>query len=186
MGAHHVAKALGFHNVVMADMGSTSLDVGLVVKDSVHSYDFRPVIDRWMVGITMIKTLSIGAGGGSIAWLNRLLNNRLEVGPKSAGSMPGPACFNRGGTEPTVTDADVVLGYLNPEFYFSGKLILNKEKAYQSIRDKIAKPLGMEVEQAASIIRKIVDGNMSSVISFHAFALELRSRCGFQPMQLFR
>jgi len=164
MGAHHVAKLLGFHNVVMADMGGTSFDVGLVVKDSVRSYDFRPVIDRWMVGITMIKTLSVGAGGGSIAWLNKLLNNQLQVGPKSAGSMPGPVCFNRGGTEPTVTDADVVLGYINPEFYFGGKLILNKEKAYQSIRDKIAKPLGMGVEQAASIIRKIVDGNMSSAI----------------------
>jgi N-methylhydantoinase A/oxoprolinase/acetone carboxylase beta subunit len=164
MGAHHVAKILGFHNVVMADMGGTSFDVGLVVKDSVRSYDFRPVIDRWMVGITMIKTLSVGAGGGSIAWLNKLLNNQLQVGPKSAGSLPGPVCFNRGGTEPTVTDADVLLGYLNPEFYFGGRLVLNKEKAAQSIRDKIAKPLGLEVEQAAAIIRQIVDGNMSSAI----------------------
>jgi N-methylhydantoinase A/oxoprolinase/acetone carboxylase beta subunit len=164
MGAHHIAKALGFQNVVMADMGGTSFDVGLVVKDSVRSYDFRPIIDRWMVGITMIKTLSIGAGGGSVAWLNKLQSNRLQVGPKSAGSLPGPACFNRGGTEPTVTDADVVLGYINPEFYFGGKLVLNKSKAVQSIRDKIAKPLGMEVEQAAAVIRKIVDGNMSSAI----------------------
>jgi len=164
MGAHHVAKALGFHNVVMADMGGTSFDVGLVVKDSVRSYDFRPVIDRWMVGITMIKTLSIGAGGGSIAWLNKLLSNRLQVGPKSAGSMPGPACFNRGGMEPTVTDADVVLGYINPEYYFGGKLILNKEKAVSSIRDKVAKPLGLGVEETAATIRKIVDGNMSSAI----------------------
>jgi N-methylhydantoinase A/oxoprolinase/acetone carboxylase beta subunit len=164
MGAHHVAKSLGVQNVVMADMGGTSFDVGLVVKDSVRSYDFRPVIDRWMVGITMIKTMSIGAGGGSIAWLNKLLRNQLQVGPKSAGSMPGPACFNRGGTEPTVTDADVVLGYINPEFYFGGKLVLNKDKAIQSIRDKIAKPLGMSVEEAATVIRKVVDGNMSSAI----------------------
>ena len=164
MGAHHVAKGLGFHNVVMADVGGTSFDVGLVVKDSVRSYDFRPVIDRWMVGITMIKTLSIGAGGGSIAWLNRLLNNRLEVGPKSAGSMPGPACFNRGGADPTVTDADVVLGYINPQFYFGGKLNLNKEKAAAAIRDRISRPLGMTVEEAAVTIRKIVDGNMSSAI----------------------
>ena len=164
MGAHHVAKSLGVHNVVMADVGGTSFDVGLVVKDSVRSYDFRPVIDRWMVGITMIKTLSIGAGGGSIAWLNKLLNNRLEVGPRSAGSMPGPVCFNRGGTEPTVTDADVVLGYINPEFYYAGKLNLNRQKATQAIRDKIAKPLGMTVEEAAATIRKIVDGNMSSAI----------------------
>jgi N-methylhydantoinase A/oxoprolinase/acetone carboxylase beta subunit len=164
MGAHHVAKSLGYQNVVMADVGGTSFDVGLVVKDSVRSYDFRPVIDRWMVGITMIKTLSIGAGGGSIAYLNKLLHNQLQVGPRSAGSMPGPVCFNRGGTEPTVTDADVVLGYINPQYYYGGKLNLNREKAIQSIREKIAKPLGISVEEAAATIRKIVDGNMSSAI----------------------
>ena len=122
MGAHHVAKLLGHQNVVMTDMGGTSFDVGLVVKDSVRSYDFRPIIDRWMVGITMIKTLSIGAGGGSIGWINKLWQNQVQVGPRSAGSLPGPACFNLGGTEPTVTDADVVLGYLNPAFYFGGKM----------------------------------------------------------------
>ena len=164
MGAHHVAKTLGYKNVVMSDMGGTSFDVGLVVEDSVRSYDFRPIIDRWMVGITMIKTFSIGAGGGSIAWLDKLLENRIQVGPKSAGSMPGPACFNPGGTEPTVTDADVVLGYLNPEFYYGGKLRLKKERAIQAIREKIAKPLGIEVEQGAQIIRKIVNGNMASAI----------------------
>ena len=164
MGAHHVAKSLGYHNVIMTDMGGTSFDVGLVVKDSVRSYDFRPIIDRWMVGITMIKTLSIGAGGGSIAWLNKLLQNQLQVGPKSAGSMPGPVCFNRGGKEPTVTDADVVLGYINPDYYFGGRMRLNKSAAIQAIREKIAKPLGIEVEQAAEVIRKIVNGNMASAI----------------------
>jgi N-methylhydantoinase A/oxoprolinase/acetone carboxylase beta subunit len=164
MGAHHVAKTLGYKNVVMSDMGGTSFDVGLVVEDSVRSYDFRPIIDRWMVGITMIKTFSIGAGGGSIARLDKLLENRIQVGPKSAGSMPGPACFNQGGTEPTVTDADVVLGYLNPEFYYGGKMRLKKDRAIQAIREKIAKPLGIEVEQGAQIIRKIVNGNMASAI----------------------
>jgi N-methylhydantoinase A/oxoprolinase/acetone carboxylase beta subunit len=164
MGAHHVAKSLGYQNVVMTDMGGTSFDVGLVVKDSVRSYDFRPIIDRWMVGITMIKTLSIGAGGGSIAYINKLLQNRVQVGPRSAGSMPGPACFNLGGTEPTVTDADVVLGYINPDYYFGGKMRLDKNRSIQSIRDKIAKPLGISVEEGAAIIRKIVNGNMSSAI----------------------
>src|SRR6266849_2483611 len=164
MGAHHVAKTLGYQNVIMTDMGGTSFDVGLVVKDSVRSYDFRPIIDRWMVGITMIKTLSIGAGGGSIAGLNKLLKNQLQVGPRSSGSMPGPACFNRGGTEPTGTDADVVLGYINPDYYYGGKLTLNPAKATQSVRDKIARPLGIEIEQAAEVIRKIVDENMSSAI----------------------
>jgi N-methylhydantoinase A/acetophenone carboxylase len=164
MGAHHVAKSLGYQNVVMTDMGGTSFDVGLVVKDSVRSYDFRPIIDRWMVGITMIKTLSIGAGGGSIAYINKLLQNRVQVGPRSAGSMPGPACFNLGGTEPTVTDADVVLGYINPDYYFGGKMRLDKNRAIQAIRDKIAKPLGISVEEGAALIRKIVNGNMSSAI----------------------
>jgi N-methylhydantoinase A/acetophenone carboxylase len=164
MGAHHVAKSLGYQNVVMSDMGGTSFDVGLVVKDSVRSYDFRPIIDRWMVGITMIKTLSIGAGGGSIASINRLLQNRVQVGPRSAGSMPGPACFNLGGTDPTVTDADVVLGYINPDYYFGGRMRLEKNRAIQAIRDKIAKPLGVSVEEGAEIIRKIVNGNMSSAI----------------------
>ena len=164
MGAHHVAKILGYQNVVMTDMGGTSFDVGLVVKDSVRSYDFRPIIDRWMVGITMIKTLSIGAGGGSIASVNKLLENRVQVGPRSAGSIPGPACFNLGGTEPTVTDADVVLGYLNPEYYFGGKMRLDKNRAVQAVREKIAKPLGIGVEEAAVIVRKIVNGNMASAI----------------------
>jgi len=164
MGAHHVAKILGYQNVVMTDMGGTSFDVGLVVKDSVRSYDFRPIIDRWMVGITMIKTLSIGAGGGSIASVNKLLENRVQVGPRSSGSIPGPACFNLGGTEPTVTDADVVLGYLNPEYYFGGKMRLDKNRAIQAVREKIAKPLGISVEEAAVIVRKIVNGNMASAI----------------------
>ena len=164
MGAHHVAKSIGYKNVVMTDMGGTSFDVGLVVEDSVRSYDFRPIIDRWMVGITMIKTLSIGAGGGSIASVIKLLQNRVQVGPRSAGSLPGPACFNLGGSEATVTDADVVLGYLNPDFYFGGKMRLDKNRSVQAIRDKIAKPLNISVEEAAAVIRKIVNGNMASAI----------------------
>jgi N-methylhydantoinase A/acetophenone carboxylase len=164
MGAHHVAKSLGYQNVVMTDMGGTSFDVGLVVKDSVRSYDFRPIIDRWMVGITMIKTLSVGAGGGSIASINPLLQIQLQVGPRSAGSIPGPACFSLGGTEPTVTDADVVLGYINPAYYSGGRMKLDKNRAIATVRDKIAKPFGISVEEAAMLIRKIVNGNMASAI----------------------
>src|SRR5262249_1076477 len=99
-----------------------------------------------------------------IAWLNKLLQNQLQVGPKSAGSLPGPACFNRGGKEPTVTDADVVLGYINPDYYFGGRMRLNQNAALQSIRGKIGKPIGIEVEQAAEVVRKIVNGNMASAI----------------------
>jgi N-methylhydantoinase A/acetophenone carboxylase len=164
IGAHHIARQLGYHNVVTTDVGGTSFDIGLIVQDSVRNYEFRPIIDRWMVGITMLQTLSIGAGGGSIAKVNRTLDNRLEVGPQSAGSLPGPACYNLGGAAPTVTDADVALGYLDPDFYYGGKMKLDKAKAEQAIQQHIAQPLGVSVHEAAWLIRQVVEGNMASAI----------------------
>jgi acetophenone carboxylase len=164
IGAHHIARQLGYHNVVTTDVGGTSFDIGLIVQDSVRNYEFRPIIDRWMVGITMLQTLSIGAGGGSIAKINRTLDNRLEVGPQSAGSLPGPACYNLGGAAPTVTDADVALGYIDPDFYYGGKMKLDKAKAEQAIQQHIAQPLGVSVHEAAWLIRQVVEGNMASAI----------------------
>ena len=117
-----------------------------------------------MVGITMLQTRSIGAGGGSIAWINEVLGNRLEVGPQSAGSYPGPVCYDQGGEEPTVTDADLVLGYIDPDYYFGGRMMLDKLKAEETIRTKIAEPLGVSVPEAAMLIRTIVDSNMGSAI----------------------
>jgi N-methylhydantoinase A len=164
VGAHKIAQALGYKNVVASDVGGTSFDIGLVVHSDVRNYDFNPVIDRWMVGMTMLQSLSIGAGGGSIAWLNRDLGNRLEVGPQSAGSDPGPACYGLGGDDPTVTDADLLLGYLNPDNFFSGRMKLDPELSREAIEKKIATPLGIEVMEAASLIRRIVDEKMSSAI----------------------
>ena len=125
MGSYHIGRALGYKNVIASDVGGTSFDVGMVVDAGVRSYEFRPIIDRWMVGITMLQTTTMGAGGGSIASVNTLLN-RLEVGPRSAGAMPGPVCYDLGGQEPTVTDADVVLGYISPDGYFGGRMPLNR------------------------------------------------------------
>lgn len=164
MGSAHFAGVLGYKNVVATDMGGTSFDIGLVIEDSVRTYDFRPVIDTWMVGVTMLQTMSIGAGGGSIASIDKSMGNRIDVGPRSAGSMPGPACYNMGGVEPTVTDADLVLGYLNPNAYFGGKMRLTKARAERAIQDKIALPLGITIEKAAALIRHIVDQNMASAI----------------------
>jgi N-methylhydantoinase A/oxoprolinase/acetone carboxylase beta subunit len=164
MGSYHLATALGYKNVVAGDMGGTSFDIGLVVDQSVRNYEFRPIIDRWMVGITMLQTLSIGAGGGSIAWINHDLGGQLNVGPRSAGSDPGPACYDQGGTEPTVTDADVVLGYINPDTYYGGRMRLDRAKAERAIGERIAAPLGVGVEDAAWLIRRIVDENMNSAI----------------------
>ena len=164
MGCFHIGKELGYRNVIAADVGGTSFDTGMVVDSSVRSYEFRPIIDRWMVGISMLQTTTMGAGGGSIAWINDLLGGRLEVGPRSAGSYPGPVCYDLGGTEPTVTDADVVLGYIAPDGYFGGKMPLNKEKAVEAIRAKIAQPLGVSVQEGAALIRRIVEENMASAI----------------------
>ncbi len=163
IGARDIARQLGYTNVVTSDVGGTSFDIGLVVSADVRNYEFSPVIDRWMVGIAMIQSLSIGAGGGSIARINPDLGNRLEVGPQSAGSYPGPACYNQGGTEPTVTDADLMLGYLNPDYYFGGRMKLDKSAAERALR-KLAQPLGMDVIEVASLIRRIVDENMASAI----------------------
>ncbi|MDC3202779.1 hydantoinase/oxoprolinase family protein [Gammaproteobacteria bacterium] len=163
MGSFHLGKALGYKNVIAADVGGTSFDVGMVVDAGVRSYEFRPVIDRWMVGISMLQTTTMGAGGGSIASINTLLD-RLEVGPRSAGAMPGPVCYDLGGTEPTVTDADVVLGYISPDNYFNGKMALNAGKARLAIEKKIADPLDISVDEAAAMIRNIVEENMASAI----------------------
>ena len=163
MGSAYFAGKLGYKNVIAGDVGGTSFDVALVVESSVRNYEFRPVIDRWMVSMTMMQTISIGAGGGSIASLDPV-SRRLTVGPRSAGSMPGPVCYDLGGTEPTTTDADVVLGYINPKTYFGGKMPLNKAKAEKAIKDRIADPLGISVHEAAAMIRHIIDENMASAI----------------------
>ncbi len=163
MGSYHLGKALGYKNVIATDVGGTSFDLGLVVDAGVRSYEFRPVIDRWMVGISMLQTTTMGAGGGSIAIYNDLLN-RLEVGPRSAGAMPGPVCYDLGGNEPTVTDADVVLGYIAPDAYYSGRMQLSIKKASAAIEEKIAKPLGVTVDEAAGLIRNVVEENMASSI----------------------
>jgi len=164
IGSYYLAQELGYRNVIGTDVGGTSFDLGLVAEQNVRNYEFRPIIDTWMVGITMLQTYSIGAGGGSIAWINESAGNRLEVGPQSAGSYPGPACYNLGGTEPTVTDADLILGYINPDYYYAGKMKLNKELAMDIIKEKIADPLGVDVTEAAYLIKKILDSNMGSAI----------------------
>jgi N-methylhydantoinase A/acetophenone carboxylase len=164
IGARDIARQLGAHNVVTADVGGTSFDIGLVVRDSVRNYEFNPIIDQWMVSNTMLQSLSIGAGGGSIASINHALGDRLEVGPQSAGSYPGPVAYQLGGTEPTVTDANLVLGYLSPDQFFGGRMALDRDAAQESIRERIAEPLGLSVVEAAALIRRIIDDKMASAI----------------------
>jgi N-methylhydantoinase A/oxoprolinase/acetone carboxylase beta subunit len=175
LGANWLSKLYNFPNVVVSDMGGTSFDYGLIIDGGCRFYQDWPVIDRWATENSMVEVNTIGAGGGSIAWLNELMGNKLEVGPRSAGSNPGPVCYDLGGTEPTVTDADVVLGYINPDYFLGGKIKLSREKAIKSM-DKIARPLGLTPLEAASHIRTIVDAHMGNTILkevvFRGFAPE--------------
>lgn len=170
-GSVEVGRQTGNENVVFTDMGGTSFDIGVIAGGALRAHDFIPVIDRWRTNIPAIEVKSIGAGGGSIAWINELMGNALEVGPHSAGSMPGPACYDKGGTQPTVTDADLVLGYLNPENYLGGEMFLDADQARSVIEDKIARPLGIDVIEAAYRIRRLVDARMGQEV-FNEVALK--------------
>lgn len=160
VGSQHVAAAIGERNVITTDMGGTSFDVGLVV-------DGRPLlqpssfVDHQPIGVSTVAVETVGAGGGSIA---TFADGVLRVGPESAGAVPGPVCYGGGGTEPTVTDADVVLGLINPESFLGGRKRLDRDAAYRAIDERIATPMGISVEEAAEGIKRIVDARMSDLI----------------------
>lgn len=157
----YLGQSSGFRNVITIDMGGTSFDVCLV-------QDGRPKIgtDQWMsryrVAVPFIDIHTIGAGGGSIAWVDE--GGALRVGPQSARAHPGPACYGFGGQEPTVTDADVVLGYINPDSFLGGEMHLDAAAARHAILSKVAEPLGMNLLEAASGIFRIVNNGMSNSV----------------------
>ncbi len=161
--AQHLAREFEIPLVVATDMGGTSFDIGIMQATGTFIYDFQPVIDRWLVSTPMVYLRTLGAGGGSIARYDRLWRT-VEVGPESAGSDPGPACYGRGGTQPTVSDADLVLGYLDPSFYAAGSLELDATLAELAIEEHIAEPLGISVVEAAKLVKRKVDANMADAI----------------------
>ena len=175
-GAATLCRQIGMPNVAFTDVGGTSYDVGVVAEGAVSYYDLYPTIGRWRTQLTTMQVTSIGAGGGSIAWINPLLGNRLEVGPRSAGSIPGPACYDLGGEEPTVSDADLVLGYLNPDYFNGGKMRLNREKAVKAI-SKISRAQGWDEVTAALMIKRVIDAKMGQEV-FKEIALK-----GYEPSE---
>jgi N-methylhydantoinase A len=132
-------------NVITIDMGGTSFDITLI-RNGVTNINKNIDMLRYRIGIPMIQVETLGAGGGSIGWIDTM--GMLQVGPQSAGARPGPACYGQGGTQPTVTDANLVLGYLNPKGLLGGRLPLDLERAREAIKP-IADPLGISVERAA-------------------------------------
>ncbi|MBI4529716.1 MAG: hydantoinase/oxoprolinase family protein [Deltaproteobacteria bacterium] len=158
----YVAGLLRHKNVITTDMGGTSFDVGLITENY-WRYAQEPIVERFRILQPIIDIESIGAGGGTIARVDSE-TGRLLVGPKSAGASPGPVCYDSGGEEVTVTDADLVLGIIDPNYFLGGKKVLNLEKARKAIEANIARPLKMNAVEAAAGVYDIVNAKMSDLI----------------------
>ena len=161
LGATRAAQMAGVQDFVSVDMGGTSYDICLV-------RDAQPEISidwnwrhRYYVALPMVNVQAIGAGGGSIASVQA---GSLSVGPRSAGSSPGPACYGRGGMDATVTDADLVLGYLPVKNFADGRMDLDVEAACSAIQRNVGDPLGLDTIEAAWAIRRVVDATMSDAV----------------------
>lgn len=160
-------------HVISFDMGGTTAKICLIDHGKpLLTTDFEAArVYRFKKGsglplkVPVIEMIEIGAGGGSIARVDKL--GLLKVGPDSAGAEPGPVCYDRGGEEPTVTDADLVLGYLSPDYFLGGKMHLNLEKARQAIEEKIARPLKVDLLRAAWGIHQVVNENMANAARIH-------------------
>ena len=158
----YVAGLLKHKNVITTDMGGTSFDVGLITE-GYWRYAQEPIVERFRMLQPIIDIESIGAGGGTIAQVEAE-TGRLLVGPRSAGASPGPVCYDGGGEQVTVTDADLALGIIDPGYFLGGRKPLNKEKALRAIEEKIARPLKLEAHEAAAGVYDIVNAKMSDLI----------------------
>jgi N-methylhydantoinase A len=159
--ARFLAEQSDFQNVVSIDMGGTSADIS-VLENRIMATTTDTVIGDQKNAVESMDITSIGAGGGSIAWIDRL--GVLRVGPESTGADPGPACYGKEGRLPALTDADVVLGYIPADYFLGGTIPLDGSLAEKAIREKIAKPLGMDTVEAAHAIAALAEANMGERI----------------------
>jgi N-methylhydantoinase A len=161
LGAREIGALYGARCVLSADMGGTSFDLGYVL-DGEPSYALRPDVEGFRTNLPMLAIRALGAGGGSIATLRE---GQLAVGPQSAGALPGPACFDLGGTEATVTDANLLLGLLDPDHFLGGRKTLDAGRARAAVEARVARPLGVGVEVAALRIRETVERDVAQAIT---------------------
>lgn len=161
VGGLAAGRIAGFDNLMTVDIGGTSCDIALI-SDGAPLIRGEGAIDGFPVRIPMVDVTAIGAGGGSIAWRDGA--GSLRVGPHSAGSEPGPACYGRGGTQPTVTDASVVLGYIDPRNFAGGSIALQPDLARAAITNVIAEPMGIDAEQAALGIHRVLNAQMAEAM----------------------
>ena len=158
---------------ITIDMGGTSFDAALVIDTPVMVNEGE--INRYRIALPMLGIHTIGAGGGSIGWLDE--GGLLRMGPQSAGADPGPACYGRGGELPTCTDANLVLGYLNPAFFAGGTIPLELDQAHQAIAGRIAEPMGLTVEDAAAGMFRVIANDMAQGVR------EISIKRGFDPRE---
>lgn len=161
-GVEFWKKIYGYPNAMGSDVGGTSFDV-TISPEIGEEFLREPVVGRYEIASPMREIITIGAGGGTIAWIDPVTKT-LRLGPHSAGSTPGPVCYERGGVEPTVTDADVVMNRISADYFLGGQKKLNREKALAVIKEKIAEPMGMDVIEAAEGISKVIDGMMQATL----------------------
>jgi len=160
-GSLYLGRLMGYPNIITTDMGGTSFDVGLIYEDK-PAYSFVSNVNQYEYFIPKVDIQAIGSGGGSLVRVDEATNT-MRVGPESAGAVPGPVCYDKGGTVATVTDADLVLGYINPDNFAGGSIRLDKAKAEAAIRE-IGLRLGMGVFECASGIVKIAEFQMADII----------------------
>ncbi len=161
VGGKYFAEILGFPNLIVCDMGGTSFDVTLI-KDGEYTLTMESEVARYRVGVPAIDIHTIGAGGGSLSHIDE--GGMLRVGPLSAGAVPGPVCYKRGGAQPATTDANLVLGYLNPDYFLGGEFPLDVEGCWQAMEERIGKPLGIDATQAAFGIYQVVNSGMADAL----------------------
>ena len=172
MGACETAGLAGVKDFISVDMGGTSYDVCLIRDGEPTIKSFWNWFHRYLIALPMVDVVSIGAGGGSIA---KVAAGGLQVGPDSAGGEPGPICYGRGGTRPTVTDANLVLGYLNPEGFAGGTLVLKTDGVSETIEKEIGEPLGLNAVEAAWGIHRLTNAQMNQAI------VRVSAERGFDP-----
>ncbi len=161
IASRFLGQMLGYNNIITTDVGGTSFDVGLVLDGEV-ALDRHPIVNQYDIFVPLVQVKSIGAGGGSIAYVEQD-TGVLKVGPASAGAVPGPACYDKGGTRPTVTDANVVSGIINPDYFLGGTIKLHQEKAYAAVKT-VADQMGTTPLEAAGAIFDVANGYMTDLV----------------------
>ncbi len=162
VGSQFMGKLIGMPNILATDMGGTTFKVSVIRNGNIEKH-YNPVILQYQIISTKIWVESIGAGGGSLTWIDPE-TGLLKVGPDGAGARPGPVCYGLGGDQPTVSDADLILGYLNEDYFLGGRMKLHKDRAISALEKKIARPLGLSIVETASGIYRIANSHMSDLI----------------------